>query len=187
MSQREAACPLTGALVLSPRRCLRSIVRYASGNWAVQGRITHEDRKGFRVGVAEPAEDVMGDPPGPRGPPYTACPAVRECHPSRTGNKEADNKERRLLTPSHLHFTAHRGACGKPQVVSYNRHPRPENDGHRRSSMLLLLGTDGSHESHGSRRAVEPLVGLAAPLRALVAEGSDALVATGVMPDGVWL
>ena len=33
---------------------------------------------------------------------------------------------------------------------------------------------------------VEPMVGLAVQLRALGAEGCDALVATGVMPAGVW-
>jgi hypothetical protein len=46
--------------------------------------------------------------------------------------------------------------------------------------MLVLLST------YGSRGAVEPLVGLAVQLRALGAEGCDALVATGVMPTGVW-
>ena len=41
-------------------------------------------------------------------------------------DKEADDKGRRLPTPSHFHYIAHRGACGKPQVVSYNRWPRPK-------------------------------------------------------------
>jgi len=53
--------------------------------------------------------------------------------------------------------------------------------------------------AYGSRADVEPLVGLAVRLRALgagvracalpdcaAAEGCDALVATGVMPAGVW-
>jgi hypothetical protein len=39
--------------------------------------------------------------------------------------------------------------------------------------------------TYGSRREVEPMVGLAVQLRALGAE-SDALVATGVTPAGVW-
>jgi hypothetical protein len=41
---------------------------------------------------------------------------------------------------------------------------------------------------YGSRGDVEPLVALAARWRALaaVAEGSDALVAGGVMPAGGW-
>jgi hypothetical protein len=39
---------------------------------------------------------------------------------------------------------------------------------------------------YGSREDVEPMVGLAVQLRALGAEGCDALVATGVMPAGVW-
>ncbi len=37
-----------------------------------------------------------------------------------------------------------------------------------------------------SRGDVEPRVGLAVQLRALVAEGCAALVATGVMPAGGW-
>ncbi len=41
--------------------------------------------------------------------------------------------------------------------------------------------------TYGSRGDVEPLVRLALQLRALrVAEGCDALVATGVKPAGVW-
>ncbi|MGH2700340.1 MAG: hypothetical protein ACRDJB_00570 [Actinomycetota bacterium] len=40
--------------------------------------------------------------------------------------------------------------------------------------------------AYGSRGDVEPMVGLAVRLRALGAEGCDALVATGVMPIGVW-
>jgi hypothetical protein len=59
--------------------------------------------------------------------------------------------------------------------------------------MRVLLST------YGSRGDVEPMVGLAVQLRALelvaaqlytvaaVAEGCDALVATGVTPAGVWL
>ena len=59
--------------------------------------------------------------------------------------------------------------------------------------MRALLST------YGSRGDVEPMVGLAVQLRALgaevrvcappdcaAAEGCDALVATGVMPAGVW-
>jgi hypothetical protein len=38
----------------------------------------------------------------------------------------------------------------------------------------------------GSRGDVTPRVGLAVPLRALGAEGCDALVVTGVTPAGVW-
>ena len=45
--------------------------------------------------------------------------------------------------------------------------------------MRVLLST------YGSRGAVEPLVGLAVQMRALGAEGFDALVAT-VTPTGVW-
>jgi UDP:flavonoid glycosyltransferase YjiC (YdhE family) len=46
--------------------------------------------------------------------------------------------------------------------------------------MRVLLST------YGSRGDVEPMVGLAAQLRALGAEGCDALVAAGVTPAGVW-
>jgi UDP:flavonoid glycosyltransferase YjiC (YdhE family) len=46
--------------------------------------------------------------------------------------------------------------------------------------MRVLLST------YGSRGDVEPMVGLAVQLRALGAEGCDALVATGVTPDGAW-
>jgi UDP:flavonoid glycosyltransferase YjiC (YdhE family) len=45
--------------------------------------------------------------------------------------------------------------------------------------MRLLLST------YGSRGDVEPMVGLAVQLRALGAEGCDALVATGGTPAGV--
>jgi hypothetical protein len=47
--------------------------------------------------------------------------------------------------------------------------------------MRVLLST------YRSRADVEPMVGLAVQLRALGAKGCDALVATGVMPAGVWL
>ncbi len=40
--------------------------------------------------------------------------------------------------------------------------------------------------AYGSRGDVEPMVGLAVRLRALGAEGCDALATTGVMPIGVW-
>ena len=46
--------------------------------------------------------------------------------------------------------------------------------------MRVLLTT------YGSRGDVEPMEGLAVQLRALGAEGRDALVATGVTPAGVW-
>ena len=46
--------------------------------------------------------------------------------------------------------------------------------------MRVLLST------YGSRGDIEPLVGLAVQLRALGAEGCDALVASGVTPAGVW-
>jgi hypothetical protein len=46
--------------------------------------------------------------------------------------------------------------------------------------MHVLLST------YASRGDVEPMVGFAVQLRALGAEGCDALVATGVMPAGVW-
>ena len=46
--------------------------------------------------------------------------------------------------------------------------------------MRVLLST------YGSRGDVEPMVGLAVQLRALGAEGCDALVATGVTPAGGW-
>ena len=41
--------------------------------------------------------------------------------------------------------------------------------------------------TYRSRGDVEPMVRFAVQLRALGAEGCDALVATGVMPAGVWL
>ena len=46
--------------------------------------------------------------------------------------------------------------------------------------MRVLLST------YGSRADAELMVGLAVQSRALGAEGCDALVATGVMPAGVW-
>ena len=46
--------------------------------------------------------------------------------------------------------------------------------------MRVLLST------HRSRGDVEPMVGLAEESRALRAEGSDAVVATGVRPAAVW-
>ena len=46
--------------------------------------------------------------------------------------------------------------------------------------MRVLVST------YGSRRDVEPMVGLAVQLRTFGAEGCDALVATGMVPAGVW-
>jgi hypothetical protein len=46
--------------------------------------------------------------------------------------------------------------------------------------MRLLLST------YGSCRHVEPMARLAVELRALDAEGCDALIATGMVPAGVW-
>jgi hypothetical protein len=102
--------------------------------------------------------------------------------PSTADDKEADDKERGLPTPSHFYFIAHRGACDKPRLVPYNRWPRPESYDCGRSEMRMVLAM------YGSRGDVEPLVALAARWRALaaVAEGSDALVAGGVMPAGGW-
>jgi hypothetical protein len=45
--------------------------------------------------------------------------------------------------------------------------------------MRVLLST------YGSRGDVEPIVGLAVQLR-IPTEGGDALVATGMVPAGVW-
>jgi UDP:flavonoid glycosyltransferase YjiC (YdhE family) len=46
--------------------------------------------------------------------------------------------------------------------------------------MRVLLST------YGSRGDVEPMAGLAVQLRTLGAEGCDVLVATGMVPAGVW-
>ncbi len=46
--------------------------------------------------------------------------------------------------------------------------------------MRLLLPT------YGSRGDAEPMAGLAVQLRTLGAEGCDPLVATGLVPAGVW-
>ena len=43
-----------------------------------------------------------------------------------------------------------------------------------------------SSSTYGSRGDLEPMLGLAVLLRALGAEGCDALVATGVTLGGVW-
>jgi vancomycin aglycone glucosyltransferase len=55
--------------------------------------------------------------------------------------------------------------------------------GNGSSEMRVVLST------YGSRGDAEPMVGLAVQFDtvAAVAEGCDALVATGVMPAGVWL
>ncbi len=47
--------------------------------------------------------------------------------------------------------------------------------------MRVLLTT------YGSRGDVDPMVGLAVRLRALGAEGFDALAAGSMVPAGVWL
>ena len=47
--------------------------------------------------------------------------------------------------------------------------------------MRVLLST------YGSRGDVEPMVGFAVRLRALGAEGCDALAAGGMVPAGGWL
>jgi len=59
--------------------------------------------------------------------------------------------------------------------------PQPTEMGEAKCVCLL--------STYGSRGDVEPMVGLAAQFDtvAAVAEGCDALVATGVMPAGVWL
>ena len=41
--------------------------------------------------------------------------------------------------------------------------------------------------TYGSRGDVDPMVGLAVPLRPLGAERFDALAAGGMVPAGVWL
>jgi hypothetical protein len=77
---------------------------------------------------------------------------------STVDDKEADAKERRLAThcPSHFHFIAYSGACGKPWSMSYNRRPGLETYGDRRSNMQVLLSTYGSH---GARANAEPMTG----------------------------
>jgi hypothetical protein len=49
-----------------------------------------------------------------------------------------------------------------------------------------VSATTASLSTSGARGDVEPTVGLAVQLRALGAEGCDALVATGMTPAGVW-
>jgi hypothetical protein len=73
------------------------------------------------------------------------------------------------------------GACGKPWVVLYNRRPMARTYGNGSGEMRVLSST------YGSRGDVEPTVGLAVQLRALGAEGCDALAAGGMVPAGVWL
>jgi hypothetical protein len=62
-----------------------------------------------------------------------------------------------------------------PRAAAYRTY------GNGSSEMRVLLST------YGSRGDIEAMVGLAVQLRALGAEGCEALVATGVMPAGVWL
>lgn len=68
--------------------------------------------------------------------------------PSTAGEKKADGKERNPTTPSHFHYIAHRGACGKPQVVSYNRRPRPKTFGNGRSNMRNAVGQSDALTEH---------------------------------------
>lgn len=82
--------------------------------------------------------------------------------------------------PSTPNYTAQR-ACGKPRVVLYNRRPMARTYGNASGEMRVLSST------YGSRGNGEPMVGLAVRLRALGAEGCDALAAGGVVPAGVWL
>jgi hypothetical protein len=84
------------------------------------------------------------------------------------------------LTSLHLQFTPHRGAYGKPRVVPHNGRPQARTYGNGRSELRVCCCR------RGSRGDVEPMVGLAVQLRALGAEGCDALVATGVTPAAVW-
>jgi hypothetical protein len=64
--------------------------------------------------------------------------------------------------------------------VLYNRRPMARTYGNRSSEMRVPSST------YGSRGDVDP-VGLAVRLRALGAEGFDALAAGGTVPAGVWL
>ena len=68
----------------------------------------------------------------------------------------------------------------KPRVVPHNRPPQVRTYGNGRSEMRVFLST------YRSRGDVEPMVRFAVQLRALGAEGCDALVASGVTPAGVW-
>jgi hypothetical protein len=73
-------------------------------------------------------------------------------------------KARRLRAPCHSQCIAHRGACGKTQVVLQNLQPKPEPAEIRGSrSTCAVVDVWVS-------RGVEPPVGLAVRLRALGAE-----------------
>jgi hypothetical protein len=93
----------------------------------------------------------------------------------------ADDKGKRAYPlPSTSNFIPHEGAGGKPPVVPHNRRSQARSYGNGRSEIRVLLSTSGS------RGDAEPMMGLALQLRALGAEGCEALVATGVAPAGVW-
>jgi hypothetical protein len=95
------------------------------------------------------------------------------------GVANPDNERWNCYHSLHLRiYKAHR-ACGKPEVVPHNRRPQARTGVHGRREMRLLLST------HGSYRDAEPMARLALELRALGAEGCDALVATGIVPAGV--
>jgi hypothetical protein len=107
------------------------------GGWSASGLLP---APAFRRGVADciPQADQHMSVSMPTS-------AVRQAAPLR--DKEAGDKEEWLPThsPSHLHFIAYSGACGKSWVVLYNRGPRREIYGDRRSNMHVLLSTYGSH------------------------------------------
>lgn len=86
-----------------------------------------------------------------------------------------------LPTPVYFQIISYRGACGKSQVLPHNV-GRSQNLPERNSEMRVLWST------YGSRRDIEPRVGLGMRLRTLGVESEecDALAATSVMPAGVW-
>jgi hypothetical protein len=94
--------------------------------------------------------------------------------------------ERRVPTPFHFQYIAHRGRTGGLASSPGSCRIMPAEAriyGSGSSEMRVLLSR---YESHGD---VEPMVGLAVQFDTFAAavEGCDALVATGVVPAGVWL
>jgi hypothetical protein len=107
-----------------------------------------EEARGPR-GPATP----MGDPPGPTVPPY----AARRRFARRLSARSGRSRERRVPTPLHFQYIAHRGTCGKTRVVPHNRRPRPESTDMGAAKCVCCcrrMGARGRRAAGGTRGAV---------------------------------
>ena len=95
-----------------------------------------------------------GGPPGRPASPYAARHRFGRSLSVHSGRQKA--KARRLSTPCHSQYIAHRGACGKTRVVLQNLRPKPEPAeirGSRSTCALWTYGSRGTSNRGGTRGA----------------------------------